>query len=144
MFFDFRHLDSGVTVIHVVHVFGHKIRELLFLCRLRRRWHAGVIEHDVVLERFADVLVGGLGPGLDDARCLCSSLRARIIANPLSCSTCITWVPGNFPTWRLPAPRQRKWRHHHLIAQHKVVDEVMAVNCCPRLLGGGRPITVKK
>ena len=86
--FNLIHLDAGVTVIHVADVQVHEIQQLPTLLRRKvRDARARVVDHDVVLERFGQVVVLGFVGVEDGLRALHRLFSASNMSRPRFCSS---------------------------------------------------------
>ena len=140
MALDFRHLHLRVALIHVADV---QLDQVDQLPTLRRRQFgdadASIVQHEVVLKRFGQVVVAGFGEVED-------GLLPMGIGQPLD-----DREPWSCSSWRTSRAlirarrgqdrfRPREVRgHDHLVAEDEVVDDgVMAVELpAPRLGGRG-------
>ena len=131
------HLDRRVPVAHVPHILANQIKQLLLLfgCELCGA-DACVVKNDIILERFAHVIVAGFGD-LDDGL-----LTLRVIKRVDQRQSLVLFVLQHGRAF-VPAGVSRHWLgthesgcHYHLIAQHEVVDgQMVSVELpAPRLL----------
>jgi hypothetical protein len=127
---------ARVLVAHVVHVQTDQLQELALLTGIERAHrHACVVEDDVVLECFREIVVDCLrGP---QRRCGTLLLRERLQERQAGVLFILHYdgalVLAGVGARRLGAEERR--RHDDLIAEHEIVDdEMMAVELpAPRL-----------